>query len=196
MLPRRTLLWGGTLMLASAATSLIVAALAPLMTWELRGSSMLHAVAPTLLLAALIVLALGVGGDGVMRRSIVGKAALIGFGISHAYGAWISLLGLDLNEFLGYGLVLLPVVEPVLLAVAVIVLAVKGTLPGLWRFAPALIVAALFARFWHAVILHPDPLPALSLSASVTIAQLLLGGLALGLSVRGRRVTDRAHRPD
>lgn len=184
-MPNRTLLWGGALLLAAALSQAAHFAVYPLLPWQYRVTYLPGALIPSLVLAALIVFAVGVrGGGSVVGKSIVGRIALIGFGICHAYAGWFDFLRLPLSEPLAYGLIVAPVLGSGLLIVSVIVIAWRGALPGLWRYVPALIAAALFARFWHALTVSQDVITFISIDASVIIAQLLLGSLSLFLSFR------------
>ena len=188
-LPNRTLLWGAVALLVAALSQAAYSVLRPTMTWQYRVAYLPGALIPTLLLAALIVFAVGVrGGGSVVGESIVGRIALIGFGVCQAYAGWFDLLGIQLTEPPAYGLIVAAVLGPAFLIVSVIVIAWRGTLPGLWRFAPAIIVAALIARFWYVLTFSQDVLTFFSIDAAVILAQVLLGSLSLFLSHRVARL--------
>ncbi|WP_372984803.1 hypothetical protein [Microbacterium sp.] len=180
----RTLLWGGVLVIVSAVGQMAHQLFSHAATWQSRLDYLPNGVIPSVLLAALTVFAVGVRGRGVMGRSAVGKVALIGFGACNAYAGWFEFLGIQLTEPPAYGLIVAVVMGPVLAIVAVIVIAWKGALPGLWRFVPALVVAAVIARYGYAFTVSDDATTLVSLDASVIIAQLLMAGVALFLSFR------------
>ncbi|KQR48601.1 hypothetical protein ASF87_06940 [Microbacterium sp. Leaf161] len=186
-------MWGGALLLVAALGQTAYWAVYPLLSWQSQIVYLPAAVIPTLVLAALIVFAVGVrGGGSVVGKSVVGRISLIGFGACHAYAGWFEFLGLQLSEPLAYGLIVAPVLGSVLLIVSVTVIAWRGALPSPWRFAPALIVSALIARYWHALVVQEDAVAFISIDASVIVAQLLLGILSLFLSFRVARLPDNS----